>query len=67
MDKYFAAESWEPQPAETATHKGRATGNLYREPGSGAAVKWLVYRHGEMMAGWVGMNYPPEEDLLALQ
>ncbi|WP_445620626.1 hypothetical protein ACUN8C_01575 [Kushneria sp. Sum13] len=44
-----------PQEKNTATHRG-ISGELYREPGSGSAVGWLVWREGQTMAGWVGVS-----------
>lgn len=67
MENYTQATQCGINGPETATHKGRSTGNLYRCPGSCAAVKWLVFREGELMRGWVGVNFEIEEDLLELQ
>lgn len=51
---YIPARHYEPNGRNTATHFCPSSETYYREPGSGAAVKWLVWREGEMMHGWVG-------------
>jgi len=62
-----AANQWEPNGINTATHKCTASGNYYREPGSGAAVKWLLWCEGETMRGWVGRDPENMHTLIRLQ
>lgn len=52
--EFKPAKHYEPNGPETSTHKGVETGKYYREPGSGSAVKWLVWCEGESMRGWRG-------------
>ena len=48
---------------ETSTHRGVVSGRYYREPGSGSAVKWLVWCEGESMRGWRGTLSEGSENL----